>query len=292
MKKIFLLIPLVGLVVFAVTIKNNTAYSHETGGDPGNAGVPTINAGATCGSGSGTTVGCHDNGSTVATIAGLITSNIPASGYVPGTTYTITVSATAPSGFAASVIGFSVTPRNSVGVFKGTLVITNAVATKLNGTSQYATHKIAGIAAVGNAKTYTFNWIAPVSGSGNITFYGVALFGNGDSDPGLDVAAKSTLVVNEDLVAGVNSTANELNNVAVKYFNKQIVLNYILTSNTDIKINVVDMNGKQVLRSVDLENQTGSNEYTIDALGLSKGVYVVNVLINDFLPIAKKINIE
>jgi Secretion system C-terminal sorting domain len=294
MKKVFILIPLLSIAVFCATLKFNTAYSHEGGGDSGNAGVPAINAGATCGSGSGTNVGCHDNGNAVATLVGLVSSNIPVSGYVPGTTYTITVTATAPIGFAASVIGFSVTPRNTTGVFKGTLVITNTTTTKLNGLSQYATHKMAGIPATGNAKTYTFNWIAPTSGTGNITFYGVALFGNGDSDPGLDVAVKGTLVANEDLTAGISSISQNISSLSMYHNNdlNRITINLSLLNSAKMYISVSDINGKMVSRTESYNLVSGRNELILNATSISKGVYSVNIAMENQLPISRKILVD
>jgi hypothetical protein len=290
MKKVFILIPLLSIAVFCATLKFNKAYSHETGGDPGYAGVPAIGGGETCGSGNG----CHGNASVVTATTNLITSNIPATGYVPGSTYTITVSATAPAGFAASVIGFSVTPRNSAGVFKGTIVITNATRTKKNGSSQYVTHQFAGLPVVANANTYIFDWIAPVAGTGNITFYGVALFGNGDSDPGLDRTTKGTLVASEAIGSGISSISAALSNLII-YNNKDknaILINFDLLNSTKAYINLIDVNGKMVSRTESYYLVSGKNELTLNLTSISKGVYSVNIAMENELPISRKILID
>lgn len=53
---------------------------------------------------------CH--GGTATTTASLITSNIPASGYIPGTTYTITAT---NSLTGSGKMGFEVSPQNVAG---------------------------------------------------------------------------------------------------------------------------------------------------------------------------------
>ena len=59
---------------------------------------------------------CH--GGTATTTASLITSNIPASGYIPGATYTITAT---NSLTGSGKMGFEVSPQNAAGDLLGTL---------------------------------------------------------------------------------------------------------------------------------------------------------------------------
>jgi len=123
---------------------------------------------------------CH--GGTATTTAGQITSNIPATGYVPGTTYQIT--ATNPL-TGTGKMGFEVSPQNAAGTQLGTLVAGSG--SKLVGGTKYVTHSNANT----TTNTWTFSWVAPVAGTGQVTFYGA--FARNKPGP----VTKSTLVVEE-----------------------------------------------------------------------------------------------
>jgi len=104
----------------------------------------------------------HCMGGTAVPVTGWITSNIPGSGYVPGSTYTITVTAT-----GSGNKGFQVSPQDISGNLLGTLTAGNG--NKLVGNGKYVTHNAA---QPGNTTTWNFQWTAPSSGSGDVTFYG------------------------------------------------------------------------------------------------------------------------
>lgn len=103
---------------------------------------------------------CH-NGS-ASTVTGWITSNIPASGYTAGSTYTITVTV---SGSGAK--GFEVSPQNPSGTLLGTL--TAGTGSHLTGSGKYVTQNSS---VNSNPATWTFTWTAPAVGTGDVTFYG------------------------------------------------------------------------------------------------------------------------
>lgn len=169
------------MVVDAV---RNEASSHSSGAPAARTGSPG-DAGATC-------KNCHA-GPTPIVESGWITSNIPSAGYTGGQTYTITATITR-SGH--SKFGFEVSPQNPTGTLLGTLITTNTTETQLVGTSKYITHKTAGTAGA-NARTWTFNWTAPVAGTGNVTFYGAFLATNSGNNSSGDTTFTSTLLVSE-----------------------------------------------------------------------------------------------
>lgn len=103
---------------------------------------------------------CH--GGTTAAITNWITSDIPAEGYVAGSTYNITVTVT-----GSGKKGFQVSPQNSSGDLLGTL--TAGTGSELNGGGKYVTQSFS---VNTNPATWTFGWTAPASGTGEVTFYG------------------------------------------------------------------------------------------------------------------------
>ncbi len=104
---------------------------------------------------------CH--GSAATTTAGQITSNIPASGYVPGQTYQIT--ATNPL-TGSGKFGFEVSPQNVAGTQLGTL--SAGTGSKLVGGTKYVTQSSSN----SSTSSWTFGWVAPAAGTGQVTFYG------------------------------------------------------------------------------------------------------------------------
>ena len=56
------------------------------------------------------------------------------------------------------------------------MIVTNAVEMKLVGGIKYITQIAGGVDGKGS-RTWSFNWKAPVKGSGKLTFYGAFLIG-------------------------------------------------------------------------------------------------------------------
>ena len=134
---------------------------------------------------------CHTG--TAVPISGLITTNIPGTGYVPGVVYNITTSKSSPG---IVDFGFQTTAQNSSGTQIGTLAPLDATTqAKLLGTVIYIDQT--GTSNTGtNGKSWTYKWTAPVAGSGSVTFYGVFLEGDGAGTGG-DVTYISSIIVNE-----------------------------------------------------------------------------------------------
>ena len=122
---------------------------------------------------------CHGGSATSA--LGWISSDIPAQGYIPGETYTITVTV---SGTGDK--GFEVSPQAPDGTLLGTLV--DAAGVHLVNGSKAVTHDNSSSA---NPKVWEFQWTAPDAGTGEVTFYGAFTLNK-------PVTKLSVLVVQED----------------------------------------------------------------------------------------------
>jgi hypothetical protein len=155
----------------AIVLFSGYTVMYPTGAPAAKTGSP--GDGANC-------TECH--GGTATTTAGQITSNIPVTGYVPGATYQIT--ATNPL-TGSGKLGFEVSPQNVAGTLLGTLVAGSG--SQLVGSNKYVTHSNAN----STTNTWTFSWIAPVAGTGPVTFYGA--FARNKPGP----VTKSTLTVQE-----------------------------------------------------------------------------------------------
>jgi Secretion system C-terminal sorting domain len=126
--------------------------------------------------GQATCIACHvgtplNGGGGAITVTG-----IPARGFVPGTTYPVTVTITDPT---ATRFGFELTILDSSNLAQaGQMVVTTANRTLLRTSAGigYMSHLNAN-----SQNTWTFNWTAPASGTSEINLYAA---GNGANNNG------------------------------------------------------------------------------------------------------------
>jgi hypothetical protein len=158
----------IAIAVFVITgflYHNLTSLSFTNGSPAGCSGAPGE---VTC------STNCHNTNVENKTDTGWIKTNIPASGYVGGTTYTITT--TAKGIETSKKFGFEISPRFPDGKLAGEMVVTNIKETKLIGSKKYMVQIAGGVDGTGS-RTWTFDWNAPAKGSGKITLYGSYLIG-------------------------------------------------------------------------------------------------------------------
>ncbi|MEP7128924.1 MAG: choice-of-anchor V domain-containing protein [Chitinophagales bacterium] len=168
-----------------------TATSYPDGAPSTVTGSPG-DANKTC-----TKSGCHSG--TATTMLNAMTSTIPASGYVPGTTYTVTASITDPS---IVRFGFEISPQSITGTLLGTMALTNTSKTKFTSSNnKYITHTTSGNSWTGHTATWSFNWTAPVAGTGAVTFYGAFMYANNNGGTSGDIVKTSTYTVQEAVSA-------------------------------------------------------------------------------------------
>lgn len=238
------------IIGIAAVVMTGELTSNPTGAPLGRTGSPAD--GATCSSS-----GCHFG--TPSPLANVITSNIPTTGYVPGQSYTITV--TVPG---SGNKGFQVSPQKTDGTQLGTLQA--GPGTQVNG--KYITHT----AQKTGTAVWNFNWTAPAAGTGNVTFYGA--FAQGRS-----TTRTSSLTVSE----AVSTSVSELRafskvNVYPNPASSEINLAFNLTRNSQTEVRLLDLSGKEI--SV-LHNQTleAGNQTLRLSLpgGLNGGHYFVTI---------------
>jgi hypothetical protein len=239
---------------------SGTVMSNTSAAPSGKTGSP--------GDGGNCTNSCHAG--TAATVAGLITSDIPAGGYVPGQTYTITASVA----MAGKVkFGFEISAQDLSGTGLGTLIITDATKTQLVGSGKYITHKSAGTSFTSGTATWSFDWTAPSAGTGAVTFYGAFNITNNSSTTAGDIIQLSSLPVQEDLSAGINDFSSLSpwrifpNPASDKLFleNEE--------GNTPANAEIIDINGRvvQAFEKGAFENRA------LDISMLRSGVYILRI---------------
>lgn len=262
MKKTITLVSLslvTGLVLLDAT--GNKVISNTSGSPAAHTGSPADGMNCTM---------CH-GGSASASSTQLITSNIPASGYVPGQTYTITA-AVGQQGI--SKYGFQISPQSPTGTLLGSLAITNSSATKIVGT-KYVTHTAGGTSAPSFARTWSFNWTAPAAGTGNVTFYGAFNYSNSQGNSSGDLIRLNTLTVNEG--TGVGIAENIVDGQFSAFPNPvidRLQLKADLTDASEIRAQLFDLTGKATDVSGSFAGVPGPAVFNLDIpASLPAGIY-------------------
>ncbi len=211
---------------------------------------------------------CHVNGPTQTNETVEITSDIPGSGYVAGTTYNITVTMTKAGG---TKFGFQLSPQNASGTVLGTLA--SGTGSQLVGSGNYITHTFSGTAATGGSASWTFEWTAPASGTGDVTFYVAGNFTNASSGTDGDVVVTESVTVSE---ASVGISEAQLEALTV-YPNPVVDEIHVAAKDVDeeIMFTIYNMNGQKVLEEKHEAGQTV--KINVAKKSLSSGVYFLQM---------------
>lgn len=253
--------------IFIAVIMILTASVWNSGGSPGGKTGSPGDGGATC-------TQCHSGSNQQA--AGWITSNIPPEGFIAEQSYTITAAATHTG---AQGFGFEVTAENAAAAKQGTFIITNATETKLANAGRAVTHTFAGTTPSGNGKSWSFNWTAPASGAGPITFYGAFNAANGNGSTSGDVIYVSTLTVNEAFTAIEDVAGQAMARVYPNPFVNDVNVSLGEIKDEVKEIRMFSSNGTLVYA----ENISGiaNSAYSIPTETIAKGFYQINILLQD-----------
>jgi hypothetical protein len=260
MKKKFTIVLSVLLMLGLVYDYNfRLAHTNSSGSPAGYTGSP--NDGQTC-----ARSGCHSGGPSVSDEIGVITSNIPLSGYVGGTTYNMSVTLTNQGG---TRFGFQLSPEDASGNPLGTLIA--GTGSQIVGVN-YLTHTGASIAS-SDTKTWDFQWTAPTSGIGTVTFYAAYNFANSDFSTNGDVIVADTYVTT---ASSLSISEAELAGLVI-YPNPVINEIHVASKDVDeeIMITLFDAQGRRVLGN----KYAGGTDITIDvkSIGLITGIYFMQL---------------
>lgn len=250
MKKIYMLVFPAGVVAFAMLMAGfggGTNTDYPVGAPPGYTNSP------------GDALNCtHCMGGTAVAVADWITSDIPATGYVPGITYSIMVTATGDGNK-----GFELSPQDPAGNLLGTLIAGSE--SKLVGGGKYVTHTLA---ATENPKSWIFQWTAPSTSVGAITFYACAVVGQFNT--------KTTTMIAPQASMGLT----DLRSVPVSVYPNPVLdkltVSFSLVTAASVTLELLSPQGKRICILFDGMCSAGeqSMEFRVDA---NPGVYLLRI---------------
>ena len=266
MKKIYMACALFALIGLGFTLSTTNLTAKNSGASL-NSNYSGVNGGITC-----NTSGCH-SGAAVNSGPGSvsISTDIPVSGYVGGNTYSVSVTVSA-GGANGAKYGFSASATK-----EGTATFTGGFAnadntTLVKASGNYIVHNsTVNGNGVNSSHTFTFDWTAPATGTGNVKFWAAGNSANGNNGSSGDQIYNNSLLVNE--APGASITEDIID--AFNLFPNPATDNVTLSTPSELMdgtLRVFDMGGKMVYAS----NLSDTN-LNIDLNAFVQGMYIVEI---------------
>jgi hypothetical protein len=280
----------VGGIIFFTSMQ--TVSSRSAGGNAISYCSGSPYDGSTCAVG-----GCH-NTPNVAAPSSWITSNVPKTGYVPGTTYTITCRAVNKTSGHNSNFGFEFTPQNqSTGAVVGTLAnITTSGkgATQIasSSPSSWVTHTSASYTGTDSC-VWSFKWTAPKPGVGAVNYYAAFNCGSGDNQSSGIIYWDSAHFIQGSTV-GIEQIASESTDINVYPNPVKDVFNvsYSLQDSKQVEINLYSIDGKEIGNLLSgVEQSAGDHTQQLHMPLVKSGIYIIQI-IQDGEATYKKVIVE
>ena len=256
----------VSILIFSSAITDNNGIAGYSG-SPGEKNCTNCHTGTALNAGGGSlTIG----------------SNIPATGYVAGTTYQMTVEIV-QSG--VKIFGFDLEALQSANANAGTLVVTNSTETQLrtSGGKSNIIHKKFTSATTGS-HTFSFNWTAPAATTGDVTFYAAGNAANGDNKETTgDKIYTSTLKVSPASLAAVDpSDANSILAVYPNPVKDKLTVQYQVKTSGTVNISLFDSKGNEVETLLSEEQASGLQQgnFSINKAH-NAGIYFLKIKTRD-----------
>ncbi len=217
--KLSLLVTLAAGFILGMNLGERNVHAYSGGPPASRTGAPAFGASIpveqTC-----ATSGCHTGTNNLNDGQATFKITAPAS-YVPGQTYLITVSL--KRGTSMPAAGFQLAVLDTVGANAGTLSLVDPNSTVYTFTQgsvgtvfrRYVTHQTSAypsaVAGSGQAD-WQFNWTAPATRQGKITFYAAGNAASGTAGAALDFIYTTSTAVTPDVVTQ-NSASGTTSNL-------------------------------------------------------------------------------
>lgn len=203
--------------------------------------------------------------------------------YTTGQTYTINVTIAQAS---IPLFGFGFEALDASGANAGTLVITNSTETQIKtftvapNSRNNVVHK-SGAGLSTGSYTFTFNWTAPSTNIGNVTFYVAGLACDNDGSTPGDFTYTSNQVVS--FASSINDNLSEMINLNIlpNPVSESTVVTYNLEKESKVSIELVTITGKSITIYSNEKDLAGDHIFNLQLNNLmSKGLYFLIININ------------
>lgn len=251
-----------------IALYNNSHLANISGALAGKTGAPGETNCTECHTGTAQS-GTGINSVVMAEGANVVTS------YTPGTTYNMAVSLTSSS----SRNGFEIVALNSSNAQAGTITIISTNTQLKSGAAgkKYVTHTSAG----NMQSAWAFQWTAPSTNVGNVTFYLATNETNANNADSGDIIRLSQHVFGS--VAGITENSSDMQlEVGYQSATNSLAIQYQALSAGETFVNMVDLSGKSVFSESTGATTIGENKKAVKLPSdLKAGIYIVHLNVNN-----------
>jgi hypothetical protein len=232
---------------------------------------------------------CH-NSFTINTGGGsvyLSSTNMTNWQYVPGQVYNmkVTVKKTGKSLFGIGLEALSSTNANA-----GTITVTSTTKAQLKNASissvlrSNLVHKLNG-GANPDSSVFTFNWTAPATNVGNITFYFAGIAADNDGNENGDYVYNSSKVITPFIATGIEEQSNVSFTSSIIYnaADRNVIVNTTSEKPQTATIELFDLSGRKIFAENGIKLNAGQSTNQVDVSSVVKsGIYIVNIRTEEF----------
>lgn len=193
-----------------------------------------------------------------------ISSDIPAIGFMPGETYTITA-----TGTHTGVVrfGFELTAEDETGEKVGTFSISDATRTQLANANSSVTHTADGITPNGDSNSWTVSWTAPDPAPETVLFNAAFNAANGNGNNNGDIIYTTEMLVSQQHVGLPDNALADQTNI----YPNPATDNLAIVAPINSAITIMDISGRLVNTIVAQSEST-----SINVSSYKSGLYFVN----------------
>ncbi|MCU0347040.1 MAG: T9SS type A sorting domain-containing protein [Saprospiraceae bacterium] len=218
---------------------------------------------------------CHTAGAFEPVVSlELLDDTVAVTKYDPGKTYTLRMTTTAGTGSPARY-GFQALSLNAANAQAGDWgsTLPSGIAVKAISNKKYIEHT-----APRSSNVVELPWVAPVAGTGEVTFYASSLASNNNTQTSGDGNASGTLAMPENTVSTIAELGNDLARIEVLPNPVADLLNLRITSKLAgvHKIQLYDAAGN-VVKSASTDLQVGQSTAQVPVGELKAGIYIVQL---------------
>lgn len=211
-----------------------------------------------------------------------ITTNIPNDLYVPDSVYEISVTVAKPG---VNLFGFGLEVLDSDQSNSGLLIVTNSLRTHLlnaaNGRKNM-THKLNG-GAFADSAVFTFNWRAPSTNVGPVTFYYTGVCADSSNSNSGDYVYKGLHTINSTSTVGIDEANHIFSSLSIQPFpnGRLIDVLFHLKVKMDVNISLYALDGKLIQTQNYLQEDAGEKAFVIYMNDMNQGVYIIKVMVGN-----------
>jgi hypothetical protein len=208
-------------------------------------------------------------------------SDIPGDLYTPDSIYHITLTVKQAG---VGLFGFGMEALKTGNTNAGLFLVTNSTRTQIltaANSRKNMTHKLNG-GAFNDSSVFEFNWQAPSTNVGPVTFYFTGVCADASNSNSGDYVYKGSHTVSSISTVGIETSNQTYADLEVHPFPtaQLIEINFLLNEVAEIKFYLAGMDGKVVQSTTYQQQDPGIKSYTMYTTGLNSGVYFLHAEIN------------